>query len=57
MKDPAPPSDQKSPPPSDSFRALVAKIVQTPKAEVDKREKAYQKERKKHPKPGPKPLQ
>ena len=42
-------------PPSDPFRAMVAKIMQTPKAIVDEREKAYQKERKKHPKRGPKP--
>ena len=31
---------------------LVAKIMQTPKAVVDEREKAYQKQ---HPKRGPKP--
>ena len=40
--------------PPDPFRAFVAKIMQTPKAVVDEREKAYQKERKKHPKRGPK---
>lgn len=39
----------------DPFRAFVAAVLQTPKAVVDKREKAYQKERKKHPKRGPKP--
>jgi len=39
----------------DPFRTLVAKLLQTPKAAVDKAEKAYQKERKKHPKRGPKP--
>lgn len=49
--------DDMPPPPNqpDPFRALVAKIIQTPKAVVDKAEKAYQKERKKHPKRGPRP--
>ena len=42
-------------PHTDPFLALVAKIVQTPKAEVDKAEKQYQKDRKRHPKRGPKP--
>ena len=42
-------------PPSDPFRSFVAKIMQTPKAVVDAMEKAYLKERKKHPKRGPKP--
>lgn len=38
----------------DPFHALVAKVIQTPKAVVDKAEKQYQRERKKHPKRGPK---
>lgn len=42
-------------PETDLFRAFVAKIIQTPKAVVDKAEKQYQRERKKHPKRGPKP--
>lgn len=42
-------------PEPDPFRAAVAKLMQTPKAVVDKAEKAYQKERKKHPRRGPKP--
>ena len=44
-------------PAPDPFRELVAKVMQTPKAEVDRREKQYQKERKKHPKRGPKPVE
>ena len=46
---------------TDPFRTLVAKIVQTPKAVVDKREAEYQKSRAKKPrrgpKRGPKPIQ
>ena len=40
---------------ADPFRALVVKLLQVPKAVVDKAEKQYQKERKKLPKRGPKP--
>ena len=47
--------DSTPPPPTDPFRAFVASVVQTPKAAVDKAEKAYQKARKKLPKRGPKP--
>jgi hypothetical protein len=39
----------------DAFRQLAAKLVQVPKSEADKREAAYQRERKGKPKPGPKP--
>ena len=46
---------ESNPAETDPFRAAVAKIMQTPKTVVDAREKAYQKERKKHPKRGPKP--
>ena len=42
-------------PESDPFLALVAKLVQTPKAVVDKREAEYQKSRAKKPRCGPKP--
>lgn len=45
----------KDSPPADPFREFVAKIVQTPKAVVDKREAEYQKNRAKKPRRGPKP--
>ena len=42
-------------PPSDPFREMVAKIMQTPKTIVDEREAEYQKSRAKKPRRGPKP--
>ena len=51
MKHTTEPSDA----PTDPFRALVAKLVQVPKAVVDKREADYQKSRAKKPRRGPKP--
>ena len=37
-----------------AFKALAAKLVRVPKAEVDAKEAAYQREQKKKPKRGPK---
>jgi hypothetical protein len=51
MKDNPPPPA----PEFDAFRSLAAKLVQVPKAEADKQEAVYQRERKKKPKRGPKP--
>ena len=39
----------------DAFKELAAELVQVPKAEADRREAAYQRDRKKKPKRGPKP--
>jgi len=51
-------SDPKKPPDSEhfkNFRELAEKLVNVPKKEADRAEAAYQRERKKHPKRGPKP--
>jgi len=50
-KEPSSPAD----PTPDAFRDLVARIVQVPKAEIDRREAEYQRERATKPKRGPKP--
>jgi hypothetical protein len=40
------PETARSPTPYEKFVALARKVVQTPKAEVDKRERAWREERK-----------
>ena len=56
MKDPDSPlpATPPLPTPFDAFKALAAKIVQVPKAEIDRRESEYQREQAKKPKRGPK---
>jgi hypothetical protein len=57
MKNPDPPPAPPPPPepaPYDAFRELAGKLVKVPKSEVDAKEAAYQRERAKKPKPGPK---
>jgi hypothetical protein len=55
MKDnPPPPADPKAAPFS-AFNALAAKLMQVPKTEIDRREAAYQRQRSKKPRRGPKP--
>jgi hypothetical protein len=54
MKD-TPPPPAPEPSPFDVFKGLAAKLVRVPKAEADKHEAAYQRDRKKKPKRGPKP--
>ena len=46
--------DPPPPAPFDAFKELAGKLVQMPKAEADRQEAAYQRERKKKPKRGPK---
>lgn len=48
-------NDPPPPAPFDAFKELAGKLVQVPKAEADKQEAVYQRERKKKPKRGPKP--
>jgi hypothetical protein len=45
------------PAPFDAFKELAGKLIRVPKAEVDKKETAYQRAQKKKPKRGPKPHQ
>ena len=52
--DTSPPQPAKTAP-FDAFKELAAKIVQVPKAEIDRREVEYQREQAKKPKRGPKP--
>lgn len=59
MKNPDPtqpdPSVSADPAPFDAFKALAAKIIKVPKAEIDRREAEYQHEQAKKAKRGPKP--
>lgn len=48
-----PPKPERTP--FDRFRELARKVIQVPKAEIDKQEAEYQKKRAGKPKRGPKP--
>ena len=49
-----PPPDAK-PAPFDAFTDFARKVLSVPKAEIDRREAEYQREREKKPRRGPKP--